>query len=254
MYGSRESSDLALAFNDMADALIRMRANQHAFVAGVGHDLRNPIQGMKMALHALENDGGPRARDRTLSALHRQLDGLTRMLDDLLDATRLDGGQLSLALQRVDLQEVAEAAVRFYQPTAPRHEIEFAGTGRPVWVHADPHRLEQIIGNLVSNAIKFSPEGGPIVVVADADAHDAILSVVDRGIGMSPADVEGLFVPFQRHRPEIAPGVGLGLSMVRRLVEAHAGRIDVRSEPGKGSTFNVRLPLRRCDAHAAVPH
>jgi signal transduction histidine kinase len=241
--GPRESADLAEAFNEMADALARVHQAQRTFAAGVAHDLRNPIGGIQMALHTLSYDRPEVERRRTISLLQRQFGRLTRMLDDLLDATRIEAGDLTLELEDLDLSKLTEEVVRFYQPTTAHHDIVFAApAGSPVYVRADAHRMEQVIGNLLSNAIKYAPGGGRIDVAVEADELEARVSVRDQGIGMSTEDVRDIFAPFRRRRPEVAEGAGLGLSVAQRLVNAHSGHIEVTSQPGRGSTFTIHLP------------
>ncbi len=241
--GARESADLAQAFNEMAETLARMRDEQRVFAAGIAHDLRNPIGGIQVALHTLAYDRPEDEHRRTIALLPRQFERLTRMVDDLLDATRIEAGSLSLQMKDVDLVRLTEEIVRFYQPTTERHEIVLSRPSRSVTVRADEQRMEQVLANLVSNAIKYSPSGGRIDVRVDADEKEARVSVRDHGIGMSPDDLRDIFSPFHRKRPEVADGVGLGLSVANGLARAHAGRIEVESETGRGSTFTVHLPF-----------
>ena len=120
----------------------------------------------------------------------------------------------------------------------------------PLPVDADPIRLEQVIGNLVSNAIKFSPSGGTIVVRARRSGDRAVLEVIDHGIGIAADVLPELFAPFRRRAPDIAPGAGIGLSVVRRIIVAHGGTIEIESAPHLGSTFRVSLPLVPADERA----
>jgi signal transduction histidine kinase len=221
----------------------RQRENQLAFLAGVAHDLRNPIAALKMAIHGLQAEQSEARRTRTLAILDRQMGHLARMIDDLLDATRIEAGRLELHLEDVNLRDVVENVVRLYAPTAPDHDVRVTASDAGVMVHADPFRLEQVLSNLLSNAIKFSPAGGAVEVRVEIEDAHAMLSVTDHGIGISPEVVSELFTPFRRHRPDVASGAGLGLSIVRRIVSAHGGSVDVESQPGSGATFRVRLPL-----------
>ncbi|HSA54741.1 MAG TPA: HAMP domain-containing sensor histidine kinase [Gemmatimonadaceae bacterium] len=243
--GGRESVELAQSFNEMVDALARERESRLAFLAGVAHDLRNPLNGLKVGLQAMEAAAtGPEQR-RTLAMLDRQADHLARMVSDLLDATRIEAGKLEMHLERVDLCHVVQDIVHLHAPTAPRHELVADLPEGAVAVRGDRVRLEQVLTNLVTNAIKFSPAGGRIEVTVRVDGAHAVLAVHDPGIGIPPGDVGDLFQPFRRHRPEIASGAGIGLSVVRRIVTAHGGTIAVESTPGRGSTFRVRLPCER---------
>jgi signal transduction histidine kinase len=239
-----ETRLLADRFNEMAEAIAQQRRDQLTFLAAVAHDLRNPLSAFKMIVQSLERDPAAATADRW-ARLDRQLDRLTRMVGDLLDATRIESGHLELQLEDFDLRDAARSMVDLYAPTTSTHVVTLAASDRPLIVHADPLRIEQVISNLLSNAIKYSPGGGPVQVsVSEADGV-AVVSVSDRGVGIPPEELPNLFLPFRR-RPSTAgltPGVGLGLSIVRRIVDAHGGRIDVESSPGVGSTFRVRLPL-----------
>jgi two-component system, OmpR family, sensor histidine kinase MtrB len=239
-----EVRELASTFNEMADRITHQRREQLTFLAGVAHDLQNPLWALKMSIYALERDPEATTAER-FRRLDRQIDRLTRMVGDLLDATRIEAGQLEVQLEDMDLREAARAIVDLYAPTTTTHEVVLRAPDRPIIVRGDPLRVEQVISNLLSNAIKYSPAGGPVVVSIAADDKEAALAVSDRGLGIPPEDLPSIFMPFRRRgaTAEIAPGVGLGLSIVRRIVDAHGGRIEVESTPATGSTFQVCLPL-----------
>lgn len=240
--GSYESVELARAFNDMLDAVARQRESRLAFLAGVAHDLRNPLSGLKLGIAVLaQTDADPRHR-RTFVMLDRQADHLARMVNDLLDATRIEAGKLEMHVESVDLCQVVQDIVQLQAPTSERHDLAVELPPGPVVVRGDRLRLEQVLTNLVTNAIKFTPNGGRIDVVVRIENAQAVLAVHDRGIGIPADEIGDLFMPFRRHRPDVAAGAGIGLSVVRRIVTAHAGTIDVESTPGKGTTFRVRLP------------
>jgi len=239
-----EVRELAATFNDMADTITHQRRDLLTFLAGIAHDLRNPLSALKMAVHALERDPAAITPER-FRRLDRQIDRLTRMVGDLLDAARIEAGQLELQLEDMDLREAAQTIVDLYTPTTATHEVSLRAPDRPVIIRGDSLRIEQVFSNLLSNAIKYSPTGGPVEVSVAADGKEAALAVSDQGVGIPPEDLSNIFMPFQRRgaTAAIAPGVGLGLSIVRRIVDAHGGRIDVESTPGIGSTFQVRLPI-----------
>ena len=145
--------------------------------------------------------------------------------------------------------------VELYRATTPSHEIDLIVDGDDAVVAADPTRLGQVLTNLISNGIKYSPDGGRIAVAVGVEGEKVAISVADRGIGIDPGDLQRIFEPFQRvgrARDQI-PGTGLGLSVVRRIVQAHGGEIRVVSEPGLGSTFEVRLDRLADGASAASP-
>lgn len=240
--GLRELAELTQGFNAMADTLARQREAQLEFLAGVAHDLRNPLDAIKLGIQVLEIEQSAARRGRARERLDRQVERLARMVEDLLDATRIEAGQLELRPEPLDLRDVAQDMVRLYAPTSPEHQITVRVPPERVPIRGDPLRLEQVVSNLLSNAIKFSPGGGTIEVVVSVEGEHAVLSVSDRGIGIPKDEQADVFLPFRRRHPEVAPGAGLGLSVVRRIVTAHGGSIEVDSEPGRGSTFRVRLP------------
>jgi signal transduction histidine kinase len=167
------------------------------------------------------------------------------MVGDLLDAARIEGGHLELKRVACDLRRIAADAVELFRPTTDRHELRLDVADSPVIVVGDGLRLEQVLVNLVSNAIKYSPEGGVIEVFVGLEGDRAMVRVADRGLGIAPDEVPHIFEPFRRagSSRDVVPGVGLGLSVSRHIIEAHAGRIDVESSVGAGTTFRVRLPL-----------
>jgi signal transduction histidine kinase len=238
-----EVSELAATFNEMADAIVQTRRDQVTFLAAVAHDLRSPLQALKMGVHVLARETKPIAPQRC-ARLERQIDRLTRMVGDLLDATRIEAGELALHLTEFDLRTAAQAMIDLFTPTATEHGITLKAPDRAVLIRGDSLRIEQVISNLLSNAIKYSPAGGPVEVAVSQTDREAELSVSDRGWGIPAEEIANMFLPFRR-LPATSQirGVGLGLSVVARIVSAHGGRIEVESTPGVGSTFRVRLPL-----------
>lgn len=238
----REIAEIARALDDMTSALEREHEDRLAFLGGVAHDLRTPLGALKMAvaLAAGDHPGDPR-----LAIATRQIDRLARMVGDLLDAARAEAGELDLHVADVELAALAREAIELYRPTsAGRHDLELDAPD-PVHVRGDAVRLEQVIGNLLTNAIKYSPDGGPVRVRVSRRADHAEIAVADCGIGIARHELEHLFSPFRRHPAAraVAPGAGLGLSVARRIVLAHGGTITVDSTPHVGTIFTVSLPL-----------
>ncbi len=245
--GPTEFVVIAQGFNSMASRISEQRRDQLTFLAGVAHDLRNPLTALKMSAPLISpaRPLPPEARVRQLfMRMYRQVDRLDRMVGDLLEASRIEAGVLELKLAPYDLREPVAAVVELFEPTSPDHEIILSLPSEAVLANVDSVRIEQVLANLVSNAIKYSPRGGRVEVTVSADA-EAILSVTDHGIGMSAEERAQLFEPFQRSGAsrETIEGVGLGLFVARRIVRAHHGEIEVESVVGKGSTVSVRLPL-----------
>lgn len=240
--GASEVRDLARQFNRMAGALAKQREAQLAFLAGVAHDLKNPLNAVKLGIYNLEREPSELRRARTRALLDKQVMLLARMIDDLLDATRIEAGYLALNTQVFDFASLITDVIDVYAPTAPDHHIQVERPPHPVPVRADPSRVEQVVSNLLSNAIKYSPLGATVVVRLSTAPASVVLEVADNGVGIPPEEIEGLFLPFRRHRADLAPGAGLGLSVVKRIVEGHGGRIEVHSRLEAGSTFRVYLP------------
>lgn len=239
-----EVADLSTSFNEMAATIDQQKREQLTFLAGVAHDLRNPLAVLKTAVEASLLDPSMVSPER-LRRIDRQVDALARMVGDLLDSTRIEAGQLALEREDVDLGDTVRSMVELFEASSTAHELVLHESETPVIVYADRLRLEQVTGNLLSNAIKYSPSGGRVSVSMVAEDGWAVLAISDEGIGIPPEAIPTLFLPFRRRRFDHAQiaGVGLGLSIARRIVEAHGGRIDVQSTLGKGSTFRVRLPI-----------
>jgi CheY-like chemotaxis protein/two-component sensor histidine kinase len=181
--------------------------------------------------------------------IERQVSQLVRLVDDLLDASRITSGKLSLRKERVDLAAVLSTAVEAQRPAAEarRQELTIAAPSAPVWIEGDAMRLTQVFQNIVNNAIKFTPQRGRVAVALVVHEAGARVSIIDDGAGMEPAELARVFDIFYQAHPqpdEAQGGLGIGLALVRQLVELHGGSVEARSEGrGKGSEFTVRLPL-----------
>ncbi len=246
--GPLEVREIAERFNEMATSLSSKREQQVAFLAGVAHDLRNPLNALSMSVAILMPDRGPKLEprvQRTVTVIQRQVARLDRMINDLLEVAKIESGRLAVNLERHDIGRVVEEIVALFQSTTPDRTISLSIIDRALFVQCDEMRMEQVVGNLVSNAIKYSPGGRDVEVSVYRQGEEAVVSVTDHGIGIATQDLERLFDPFRRVglSKETIPGVGLGLFVVRRIVGAHRGVIDVDSTPGYGSRFRVRLPL-----------
>jgi PAS domain S-box-containing protein len=225
------------------------------FFAMLGHELRNPLGAITTALHVIDTGGpGDERSAQAREIVTRQVRHLVRLVDDLLDVTRLATGKITLGRRPVDLAAVARRVVGTLAATTPTLNVR-SEAGAAVWIEADETRLEQILTNLLGNAVKFTPAGGRVTVAVEVRDGLAVLSVADTGAGIS-ADllprIFDLFVQGQTglHRP--APGLGIGLTLVKRLVDLHGGRIEAASEgPGRGCVFTVRFPLHPAPRDAA---
>jgi signal transduction histidine kinase/CheY-like chemotaxis protein len=228
------------------------------FLAMLGHELRNPLGAIGNASRLLDDprvDETTAARARAIIA--RQVAHMARLTDDLLDAARALAGKIVLQRGPMNLADAAAHVVsaRWGDAGASRRVVEDL---HPVWVHADRTRIEQVIGNLLVNAVKYSLEGGTVAVSVLREGDDAVLRVADDGIGMDEALLARVFEPFVQGTRELDRqhgGLGIGLTLVRRLVELHGGTVEARSEgPGRGSEFVVRLPAILPPLDAEPPH
>jgi two-component system, sensor histidine kinase len=229
------------------------------FLAMLGHELRNPIGAITTALHLLHGRRDDATLDRCIPVLDRQTRNLSRIIDDLLDISRITRGKVSLDRQVVDLRDVAVRCVQSLgsEVFGNGHKVEIRVDGPPVKVVGDNVRLDQIVANLVTNAVKYTPDGGHVEIrVAENDGR-ARLEVQDDGIGMDPATRSRVFDLFAQGKQGLdrsRGGLGLGLTVVRQLVELHGGTIEAASAgEGRGSTFTMTLPLAPAAGVAADP-
>ena len=246
--GPVETRAIAAAFNTMADRLVEHRARERTFIAGVAHDLRTPLNALRLAADLASRDetwSDTARAQRVALVVARQVSALERMTGDLLDDTMLLAGRLQMDTRLCDLRQVVETVLDMYRAQPLMHALEFEGAPTAVWVLADAGRLQQVVTNLVSNALKYSPPESPVRVQVRAEPDRARIDVIDGGPGIAPADRDRIFDAFQRgrHHAGSTPGAGLGLALARRIVEAHNGSIALDgSIPGR-TVFTVRLPL-----------
>jgi signal transduction histidine kinase len=212
-------------------------AGAGAFLASVAHDLRNPISALKLTTAAFP-PGAPLPSEvrlrRALEVVRRQAGKLERMLNDLLDTARIEAGEVEMRVERLDLRDLVRSALELFEGSSPQHRLVSEVPEFAVPVYCDPLRIEQVLANLVSNAIKYSPAGGEVRATLRTANGEAVIQVTDQGIGIPERDRATIFEPFRRTgslRSAVA-GTGLGLYVVRRLVEAHAGSVAVGSMEG----------------------
>jgi PAS domain S-box-containing protein len=259
--------ELEEALRQRSEALEAADQAKDQFMALLGHELRNPLGSLSNALFLIEH----RAKDPSLSSplevCRRQIQYLTRLVDDLLEVSRIGRGMLSLQRVRLDLGLVIRNAVEDTFPVTEEAGVTLSLElpDAPVWVQGDPVRLAQIVGNLIHNAAKFTNPGGQITVrlrvegpaspesappehaALSSQLSTAVLRVQDTGAGLSPEMLSRVFDLFTQARPDRdrqQGGLGLGLALVKGLVQLHGGQVRAESEgPGRGSVFTVRLPL-----------
>jgi signal transduction histidine kinase len=232
------------------------------FLATLAHELRNPLAPIQGALNAhwLAHGADAPADDKLYPVMERQTRQLVRLVDDLLDVSRITRDRLELRIERADLVAIFSAAIETAQPLIDegRHELWLDLPQAPIYLHADAHRLAQVFGNLLNNACKFSDPGGRISVSAQTGPESIAVTIRDQGIGLDEAQLKYVFDLFVQadtslERPH--SGLGIGLTLSRRLIEMHGGTLQADSDGlGKGSAFTVTLPLAAAtDAQATVP-
>ena len=232
--------------------MIRMRSVESdakdVFLADVIHELKTPLAAAKaqaqLALHQLGDHRTDATTARSLRLISQQIDRLNRLVGDLLEASRLEAGSVELQTSQFDLSALLEEMRNRMQPLGDRHPIRINAPEKLPLI-ADKDRLEQVLANLLSNAIRYSPEGGPIEVDAETTGDGVHIRVRDRGLGIPREHQQLVFERFGRAHGTSFGGLGLGLAISKGIVERHGGRIWVEStgRPGEGSVFHVQLPL-----------
>ena len=221
------------------------------FLATLAHELRNPLAPIRNSVDILRLSAGrlPVA-ERLVNMMDRQVGHMVRLVDDLLEVSRITRGKIDLRKETVELRAILEAALETSRPLidAARHELGVSLPAEPLYLEADATRLAQVFANLLNNAAKYMDDGGSIQVAARREANDVLISVRDTGFGMAPGTIDSLFDMFVQGVPaapsRVQGGLGIGLTLARTLVQMHDGSVAARSEgPGKGSEFVVRLPL-----------
>ena len=231
------------------EALKKADRRKDEFLATLAHELRNPLAPLRSGLEVLNISRDADVAVETRNMMDRQLSHMVRLIDDLLDASRISNDKLTLRKEWVSLRAVVEVAVEASRPIvdASRHSLKLALPEEPLWLDADPTRLAQVVSNLLTNAAKYTPGGGSIELTAVREGKDAIVRVTDSGLGIPAGmltEVFEMFTQVNRTLERAQGGLGIGLALVKRLVELHGGTITALSPGlGQGSTFTVRLPL-----------
>ena len=230
------------------------------FLAMLAHELRNPLAPLYNILEIMkQGDGNGNLIEQVRSTLERQLGQMVRLVDDLLDVSRITRGKLKLRKERVELASVIHQSVEVCRPLAEyaKHELNVSLPPEAIYLYADPMRLAQVFGNLLNNACKYTDPGGRIGLTAERRSSDVVVNVKDTGVGISPdklGSVFEMFTQIDRSLERSQGGLGIGLTLVKRLVEMHGGSVEAYSEgPGRGSEFVVRLPILIEKAKAKTP-
>jgi PAS domain S-box-containing protein len=257
----RNRTDLKQQLESLENRLSKLQKAAHrqkAFIGTLAHELRNPLGSISNALELLNISGN---RDEQCvfarSVIRRQLDFMQRLIDDLMEITRIDAGKVQLTRRVVALQDILTAATETCRPQIDlrTHNLKIIATAAPMIIDADPSRLQQVFVNLIQNAAKYTHYGGHIWVKLFLEGREAVVKIEDDGIGISAEmlpEIFELFTQAEFRGDDPNTGLGIGLSVVKDLVTLHGGTVQVRSDGiGKGSEFTVRLPLAGPDAQRA---
>jgi CheY-like chemotaxis protein len=239
------------------EALEHSERRMNEFLAMLGHELRNPLAPIRNALDLMRvHSKGDSTQEWARNVIDRQLTQLTRLVDDLLDVGRITSGKIALHKEPVELNAVVQRAIEATHPlaAASKHTLEVRLSAEPLSVDGDLTRLSQAVLNLLTNAIKYTPAGGRIEVDVAREGDSAVVRVKDSGIGISAElipSIFDLFVQGERSLDRSEGGLGIGLTLVKRLVSLHGGTVSAHSDgPGRGSEFAIRLPVL---AQSAMP-
>jgi PAS domain S-box-containing protein len=227
------------------------------FLATLAHELRNPLAPISAGLEVMKSiKGDPIAIEKIRSAMERQSQQMVRLIDDLLDMSRITQGKMELRPCAIELNDILQSAIEATKPFIDEagHQLSLKLAEKPIMLNADPNRLAQVFSNLLNNSTKYTPEGGQIQLSAHLSGSEAVVTVRDNGLGI-PRELQSqifeMFAQIDRPLEKGYRGLGIGLTLVKRLVEMHQGRIEVASEgAGMGTEFRVYLPV---DAHSKGP-
>lgn len=245
-----ENARLLAESRQYAEALKEADQRKDEFLATLAHELRNPLAPIRNGLQILRMDPHGDRAQMVREMMDRQLSHLVRLIDDLLDISRVTQGKIDLRKEKITIQSVLESALESCKPLieASGHDLVLDIPDTPIWVHGDLTRLAQATSNLLNNAAKYTPQGGQIAMAVNASQEDGLtITITDNGLGI-PADMlAGVFELFRQVERDVEMaqgGLGIGLALVLRLVEMHGGTIRAYSDgPGKGSAFTITLPV-----------
>lgn len=242
--GGDEFADAARAVNRMAERLARESAARAHFIGKVSHELRTPITVIRGYAFSLGRREREPARLEKLDVINGECERLAYLVEDLLELSRAQAGELRVSAETFPLRDCVEEVAERLRPFAEGHDvgIDVHWTGNGALVMGDQNRVRQIFQNLLTNGIKYAPPGTQVRVLGDSSGEDLSVRVEDDGRGIAETDLPHIFTPFYQSPDRSEAGAGLGLAIVRELVVAHGGRIDVASAVGAGTSFTVTLP------------
>ena len=253
-----ERSLLEQKTREQAKALVDLHGRKDEFLAMLSHELRNPLAAICNAGHLLrlEKQENPLQKQARI-IIERQAAQLTHLVDDLLEISRITSGRVQLRPERVAASGIVERAVETVRTLIDKqgHQLTVSLPAETIWLDADPARLEQVVGNLLTNAAKYTAEAGHIWLTVQQEGNECVLRVRDTGVGIAPdllPRIFDLFTQAERSLDRSQGGLGIGLALVQRLVEMHDGRVEAHSTLGHGSEFVVRLPVAQPAAPQAT--
>jgi PAS domain S-box-containing protein len=244
-----ERSRLERKTHEQAEALADLYRRKDEFLAMLSHELRNPLAPISSAVQLLRlQKNEDQIQQQALTVIERQVGQLTHLVDDLLEVSRIITGRIHLQQERITLNGIVENGVETVRTLIEqrRHVLKLSLPPQPIWLFADASRLEQVVVNLLTNAAKYTADGGLISLSVQREGDDAVLRVRDTGVGIAPEllpRIFDLFTQAERSLDRSQGGLGIGLCLVQRLVEMHRGRVDVYSTLGQGTEFVMRLPV-----------
>jgi two-component system CheB/CheR fusion protein len=253
----RDATHLRLRMDALDNEVRQMRkqqADRDVFLATIAHELRNPLHPMSMAARLLAGPFEATRHEQAVKTLDRQLRFMERLVEDLIDMTRIGQGKFGLDYRPVKLQSLLQEALAGCAEAATAKDILLNGVfpEKPIDVECDPGRINQVLVNLLNNAIKFTPPGGRVTLLGNIDQTHFTVKVQDTGIGIAPNLQPAIFEMFTQAEPSDTgrgQGLGIGLALVKQIVSLHRGTVEVRSEgAGKGSEFFIRIPVSKAEA------
>jgi two-component system CheB/CheR fusion protein len=259
----RDRTDIRIKVDALAkqnESLKEASDRKNQFISTLSHELRNPLAALSMSLELLKIAGDdPKSVRQAVTTIESELGTMRRLVDDLIDVTRVGTGKVHLEKMCQDLRPIVSAAIETCRPNTDSHShrLHVILPHAPLLVDVDAARMKQVFVNLIQNAAKYTKNGGTIWVKVSVEAAEAVVKIEDNGIGISPDMLPHIFelftqAEFASDRPEA--GLGIGLSVVKDLTQLHDGSVQVRSDGiGKGSEFTVRLPMANCEDRPDSP-
>lgn len=250
----REVQDVSESVTSMAENIHRNQQRQVEFVAGVAHDIRNPLNCLAMSIRLLAK-GQPDSQPELARICTEQIHHLNVLLEDLMDRSRIQSGTVQLNLEVHDINNIVQEVFELHKGSSPQHRFVLLSAPGALYARCDRHRMHQVLHNLLSNAVKYSPEGGDITISVRRANGVVEICIADLGLGIRSDEIELVFEPFKRSSLTTRiKGVGLGLCVSKKIVEQHQGRIAVKSEVGRGSEFRIEIPMLAEESFGGAGH